>query len=176
MVRSLSSSRESLVERVSGVGSSDTPCDVPVVGSLNVTMTISDSNDIVRQRRVLDLRPPEDPERSTRPMEFSDRLYNRFKQGHLLINLEEAIALGREALELCLSGHPDRPSALHKLARCVLDRFDRVRISSDLGEAIVLGRGALELCPPGIQIAHGLFTASQSISLAGLIKMDVWKI
>ena len=111
-------------------------------------MAVPDGNDIIRQRRALDLCPPGDSERSTRLMELSDCLYNRFRQRHLLMDLEEAIALGREALELCSSGNPHRPSALHKLARCILDRFDRERRSSDLEEALVLARGALELCPP----------------------------
>ncbi|KIM67659.1 hypothetical protein SCLCIDRAFT_1209758 [Scleroderma citrinum Foug A] len=101
------------------------------------------------QRATLDLHPPGDPERSTYLLELSDRHYNRFRQGHLLMDLEEAIAIGREVLELCPSGRPNRPSALHNLARCLLDRFDREHRSSDLEEAIALCRGALELCPHG---------------------------
>lgn len=118
----------------------------------------------------MDLHPPGNPERSICLIELSDRLYDRFRREHSLSDLEEAIALSREALELCPVDHPERPSTMYKLARCVLDQFNRQYRASDLEEAITLSRGALELCPPG----HPNRSASLHI-LACCLSERSWK-
>ena len=113
-------------------------------------MTVTDSSHTICKQvaLVLELHPPGDPERPACLVQISDCLYDRFRLAHSLIDLEEAIALSREALKSRPSGHPDRPSSLYKLARCILDRFIRKRTSFDLEEATKFSRDALALCFP----------------------------
>ncbi|KAF8431491.1 CHAT domain-containing protein [Boletus edulis BED1] len=66
-----------------------------------------------------------------------------------MADLDEAIVLGREALELCPQGHPDRSTSLIDLGVCLSTRYKQLGEMADLDEAIVLGREALELCPQG---------------------------
>ena len=80
--------------------------------------------------------------------------YDRSRLAHSWIDLKEAISLGREALELCPSGHPGRPSSSHQLARYIIDRFVRESISLDLEETITLGRDSWGSVRPAIQIGQ----------------------
>ncbi|KAF8431483.1 CHAT domain-containing protein [Boletus edulis BED1] len=64
-------------------------------------------------------------------------------------DLDEAIVLRREALELCPQGHPDRSTYLNSLANSLSTRYKQLGATADLDEAIVLAREALELCPQG---------------------------
>ena len=73
----------------------------------------------------------------------------RYDQLGALGDLEEAIPLQRDALELRPPGHPNRPSSLINLARCLSTRYDQLSAMGDLEEAIILQREALELCPTG---------------------------
>ncbi|KAG1830980.1 hypothetical protein DFJ58DRAFT_736792 [Suillus subalutaceus] len=64
-------------------------------------------------------------------------------------DLDEAIALQREALALCPFGHTYRSSSLNNLANRLFTRFHHRGDVEDLDEAIALQREALALCPVG---------------------------
>ncbi|KAL5478290.1 hypothetical protein ACEPAI_2474 [Sanghuangporus weigelae] len=64
-------------------------------------------------------------------------------------DLEEAISLGRAALELQSEGHPNRPLSLGNLAMSLCIRYEYVARTTDLEEAIELQRAALALRPEG---------------------------
>ncbi|KAL4067429.1 hypothetical protein V8B97DRAFT_1888563 [Scleroderma yunnanense] len=64
-------------------------------------------------------------------------------------DLEEAIALGRAALELRPLGDPNRGNTLFNLACDLMKMFTKLGENADLDEAISLHRSALELCPVG---------------------------
>ncbi|KAJ2931490.1 hypothetical protein H1R20_g5636, partial [Candolleomyces eurysporus] len=74
-------------------------------------------------------------------------VYNRARHTGSLADLDEAIGLYREALELRQLHNPDRPSSLAYLANGLLDRYWRIGTMADLEEAIVLYRQALMLRP-----------------------------
>ncbi|KAI9567585.1 CHAT domain-containing protein [Boletus coccyginus] len=76
-------------------------------------------------------------------------LVAKFKQGGGRSYIEEAIDLGRKALQLSLSGHPKRAVSLTSLALHLCDRYNQFGAASDFEEAIIFGREALHLCPPG---------------------------
>ncbi|KAI6102587.1 hypothetical protein EDD16DRAFT_346135 [Pisolithus croceorrhizus] len=76
-------------------------------------------------------------------------LRSRFKKGRKSGDLDEAITLLHDVLELPPSGHLDRSSLLFRLAVYLSDRYDSQGADADLEEAVTLGRAALELRPPG---------------------------
>ena len=61
-------------------------------------------------------------------------------------DLDEAIVLNREALDVRPHGHPLRFSILNNLAADLFHRYEKFAEMEDLDEAIVLGREALSLC------------------------------
>ena len=65
------------------------------------------------------------------------------------LDLDEAIAHGREARELCSQGHPLRPMLLSDFAMSLWARSQQLGTIEDLDEAIVLNREALSLCLQG---------------------------
>ena len=72
-----------------------------------------------------------------------------FEQGAGTSYVNEAIELGREALEHCPPGHPKRSVSLTWLAIHLSDRYGQLGVREDLEEAIVLDREALDLHPQG---------------------------
>ncbi|KAI0040076.1 hypothetical protein FA95DRAFT_1503354, partial [Auriscalpium vulgare] len=64
-------------------------------------------------------------------------------------DLEEAILLHREGLDLRPPGHPDRSGSLNNLANAVMTQFEQRGRMADLEEAILLHREALALTPIG---------------------------
>jgi hypothetical protein len=48
----------------------------------------------------------------------------RFQQGGQKSDLDEAVSLHRQALELFLPPHPDRSGSLNNLANALLTRFE----------------------------------------------------
>ena len=64
-------------------------------------------------------------------------------------DLNEAIILGREALNLLSQGQPYRSGSLSTLANRLATRYKQVDAMQDLDEAIVLHRAALALRPRG---------------------------
>jgi tetratricopeptide (TPR) repeat protein len=79
-------------------------------------------------------------------------------------DLEEAISMYREALELRPSSHPDRLDSLHNLGDALSARHRRTGIMADLEEAISLHREALELRLPPHQTAQVCSTISAAHS------------
>ncbi|KAF8429868.1 CHAT domain-containing protein [Boletus edulis BED1] len=66
-----------------------------------------------------------------------------------MADLDEAVVLDREALELRPQGHPDRSTSLNNLAVDLSTRYNQLGAMADLDAAIVLDREALELRPQG---------------------------
>ncbi|KAG2741662.1 hypothetical protein P692DRAFT_20248238, partial [Suillus brevipes Sb2] len=64
-------------------------------------------------------------------------------------DLDQAIALAREALALHPVGHTDRSKSLGNLANLLSTRFDHQGNAKDLDQAIALHREALALNPVG---------------------------
>jgi hypothetical protein len=62
-----------------------------------------------------------------------------------LADIEEAVLLGCEAVELTPPPHPDRSLALRNLATFLSNRFDKTGQIADKEEADLLEREALEL-------------------------------
>jgi tetratricopeptide (TPR) repeat protein len=84
-------------------------------------------------------------------------------------DLEEAISLHREALELRPSPHPDRSQSLSNLGNALGDRYNYTGAATDLEEAILLLREALELRPS----PHSL--RSLSLNNLGLALLDRYR-
>ncbi|KAF8431596.1 CHAT domain-containing protein [Boletus edulis BED1] len=80
---------------------------------------------------------------------FASRLSTRYKQLGRVVDLDDAIALRREALKLRPQGHPDHSVSLTNLTVCLSTRYGQLGAMADLDEAILLGREALELRPQG---------------------------
>ena len=70
------------------------------------------------------------------------------KQGSVA-ELEEAITLGRAALEVYPQGYFNRPRPFIILGNALRRRFMKLFENADLEEAISLNRSALNLCPAG---------------------------
>ena len=64
-------------------------------------------------------------------------------------DLDDAVSLLRQALELAPPGQPERPVILSNLAAALQTRFDGTGERADLDDAVSLLRQALELAPPG---------------------------
>ena len=64
-------------------------------------------------------------------------------------DLDEAIVLAREALDLRPQGHPLRSSPLDVVSQGLSARYNKLGAMQDLDEAIVLVREALNLRPQG---------------------------
>ncbi|KAG6326773.1 hypothetical protein ID866_12316, partial [Astraeus odoratus] len=54
-------------------------------------------------------------------------IHSRYEEQGALGDLEEAISLHQQALELCPVGHPDRPTSLNNLAICIVSRYESQR-------------------------------------------------
>ena len=65
------------------------------------------------------------------------------------MDLDAAIALGREALALRPSGHPDRSSSLIRHAVDLFTRHLKLETVEDVDEVIVFNREVLDLCLQG---------------------------
>jgi CHAT domain-containing protein/tetratricopeptide (TPR) repeat protein len=92
------------------------------------------------------------PNRLGRPVlidNLARSLHSRFKQLGTLSDLEEALALERNVLELRPQGHPHRATSLGNLAISLYSRFEQLGTLSDLEEALSLERNVLELRPQG---------------------------
>ncbi|KAI6016696.1 hypothetical protein BKA83DRAFT_4335034, partial [Pisolithus microcarpus] len=73
----------------------------------------------------------------------------RFEKQVEVCDLEEAIPLLREALELRPPGHQRRSKSLHQLILCLSSRYESQGGVNDLEELVTLRRAELELCPRG---------------------------
>ncbi|KAI9570923.1 hypothetical protein HD554DRAFT_2327256 [Boletus coccyginus] len=89
------------------------------------------------------------PERSMSLDNLAFGLLTRYEQLGGMEDLDEAIILDREALDLRPQGHPDRWMSLHNLSVGLSSRYRQLWGVEDLDEAIVLRREALDLCVQG---------------------------
>ena len=98
--------------------------------------------------------------RSVATNSLADLLHTRFEEQGRISDLDEALALYREALELCLEGHRDRALFMDNIANCLHARAAQFGTLSDLDEALTLYRDTLKLLPQG----H----PDRALSLAGV--------
>ena len=80
---------------------------------------------------------------------LAKRLSTRYDQLGAMQDLDEAIILDREALDLRPQGHLERSMSLNNLAAHLSSRYNHLWAIQDLDEAIVLDREALDLRPQG---------------------------
>ena len=128
-------------------------------------------NQVAENRKVLELYPPGSGGRAQALYNLASSLEELFLETKAVVDLDEAIAVHRSALDLCPIGHPhSRPSlfqlawrlgarhhnqdtlrrpSLFQLAWCLGERHRNQGTLPDLEEAITLGRDALALCPEG---------------------------
>ncbi|KAI5982336.1 hypothetical protein EDD15DRAFT_150556 [Pisolithus albus] len=108
-------------------------------------------DDVSREREKLERCPPGHADRYVALFNLADALYERYEEELKIHDLNEAITLHRDALELRPveneEGH--RSKSLHCLTFCLYYRYRELGTVDDLNEAITLGREALALCPTG---------------------------
>ena len=90
---------------------------------------------------------PEQFERSIALEKLAGLLHSQFESHGSISDLNEAISLARNALELRPQGHPRRILSLGHLATYLRSRFTQLGVLSDLNEALAFARNALELDP-----------------------------
>ncbi|KAG6329886.1 hypothetical protein ID866_9203 [Astraeus odoratus] len=76
-------------------------------------------------------------------------MHHRYEAQGALGDLQEAITLHKQGLELCPVGHPDRSLCLDNLANCMKCKYESHKVLLYLEEAISLNQQALELHPVG---------------------------
>ncbi|KAJ7258274.1 CHAT domain-containing protein [Mycena rebaudengoi] len=89
--------------------------------------------------------PAPQPNRGSSLNNLANAVQTRSEQGDDPKDIDEAIMLRREALEIYASPHPNRGSSLNNLANAVQTRFGQCGESKDIDEAIMLHREALEI-------------------------------
>ena len=80
---------------------------------------------------------------------LADHLSARYKKLGVMEDLDEAIVLDREALNLFPQGHHDRSTSLSNIADHLSSQYKQLGAMEDLDEAIGLVREALDLCLHG---------------------------
>ncbi|KAF8436265.1 hypothetical protein L210DRAFT_989995 [Boletus edulis BED1] len=106
---------------------------------------------IALSHEALDLCPKGHPDRSMslsnlatrlsiryQQLSLATHLSTRYKQLGVVGDLEEAIALGRQALELRPEGHPNRSTSLNNVAADLSARYKQLGGTEDLDEAIAI--------------------------------------
>ena len=91
---------------------------------------------------------PKDGSQCTCMSGLAHALSFRFERTGSMVDLNEAISMGREILSLRPTPHPDRSSSLAHLGLWLLDRFQRTGSIADLEESTSMHRESLSLCPP----------------------------
>ncbi|KAN0084272.1 CHAT domain containing protein [Tylopilus felleus] len=79
----------------------------------------------------------------------AEACFAKFKQEGRRSHIDEAVNLGKEALDLCPPGHHKRAEASSSLAIYLHARYQRFQWSKDVDEAIALAREVLGLRPEG---------------------------
>ncbi|EDR04923.1 uncharacterized protein LACBIDRAFT_303806 [Laccaria bicolor S238N-H82] len=96
---------------------------------------------------------------------LASALLTQFEQGGQQSDLDDAIYLHRQALELQLP-HPSRSNTLNNLANALWTRFGQGGQQSDLNEAVSLHRQALELrLPPHSLRSSSLHNLASALSI-----------
>ncbi|KAF4331600.1 tetratricopeptide-like helical [Fusarium beomiforme] len=76
-------------------------------------------------------------------------LERRYEQTGEMAELEEAIQIARQAVNLTPTSHPDHADRLSNLGNKVKRRYERTGEMAELEEAIQIARQAVDLAPPG---------------------------
>ena len=92
---------------------------------------------------------PRGADRSAYFNDLAGALWERYKRGGNLDDLNESIEILGGALTHCPPGHPLRAETLNNLAICLQDRYREQHSSSDLDQAIGTQEAALALRPEG---------------------------
>ncbi|KAI5981312.1 hypothetical protein EDD15DRAFT_406612 [Pisolithus albus] len=108
-------------------------------------------DDVSRKREELERCSPGHDGRYAAFYNLAYALQERFQKELKIADLNEAIILYREALELrpVENEEGDRSDSLHNLAHCLFLKYHELGTVGDLEEAIAIGREVLALCPPG---------------------------
>ena len=105
---------------------------------------------IVLDREALELcSPAGHPKRSVSLTQLAVDLASRYMHLWAMQDLDEAIVLVREALDLRPKGYPNRSTSLINLAHLLYSLYEQLGAMQDLDEAIILVREALDLCARG---------------------------
>ncbi|KAI6012671.1 hypothetical protein F5J12DRAFT_912036 [Pisolithus orientalis] len=110
---------------------------------------MSSADDVSRRRAKLDRCGPGEDGRDVALYDLAYALCDRYDKDSEIEDLNEAITLHREALELRPVKNDKRSLSLNELAFCLSTRYEKQRGIDDLEESITLGRESLELRPPG---------------------------
>ncbi|MFC8286118.1 CHAT domain-containing protein [Streptomyces cyaneofuscatus] len=100
-------------------------------------------------------------QRVLRMSNLGGALYERYRRGGDLADLDEDIDLQREALRLAPPDHPERPGLLSNLATALTERHEVLGVRGDLSEALTLLEDAMATGPAPRRLAtlagaHGL--------------------
>ncbi|KAI6008164.1 hypothetical protein F5J12DRAFT_65921 [Pisolithus orientalis] len=107
------------------------------------------TDDVSHKRAQLKCCPPGHRGRDDALFDLAWVLHERFKKKRRINDLNEAITLHGDALELRQLKNDSRARSLHELALCLSYRYCEKGAVDDLKEAIRLGREALQLHRPG---------------------------
>ncbi|MFF2901111.1 hypothetical protein, partial [Streptomyces sp. NPDC057966] len=67
----------------------------------------------------------------------------------VLADLDQAVAVARQAVEVAASGHSDRAALLNNLGSALRARFERTGDHADLDQAVAVARQAVEVAASG---------------------------
>ncbi|KAH8661816.1 hypothetical protein BGZ61DRAFT_316863, partial [Ilyonectria robusta] len=91
--------------------------------------------------------PPCHSDRAGRLNNAGTRLGYRYSRTGAMADLDEAIRLGREAIDATPLDHPARAGWLNNLGNHLRSRYSRTGAMADLEETIRLGREAIDATP-----------------------------
>ncbi|KIK12624.1 hypothetical protein PISMIDRAFT_433393 [Pisolithus microcarpus 441] len=92
--------------------------------------------------------PPKIPNGHPGLKDFTDLLFERFKEETTDCSLDAKIILGRVARDLTPTSHPGHVSALIACADLLSERFEKEKSKADLDEVVALRRTAWSSLPP----------------------------
>ena len=116
------------------------------------------------RQELVERHPLQDSGRAMTFFNFAYSLRNRVLEKFEIVDMDEAIALYRSALDLFPANHPYRPNSLSDLALCLHERYRKYDTIADLEEAIMFDRAALKLRPFGHR-DHGKSLSNLAIHL-----------
>ncbi|MFE0135762.1 CHAT domain-containing protein [Streptomyces sp. NPDC059037] len=114
-------------------------------------LTLADAHSIstvvALWRHLLTGVPADSPERAGWLCNLGVALRVRFQRTGAQADLDEAVHLGREAVDTALAEHPERAKWLTNCAATLMLRFEQTGAEADLDEAVRLGREAVDTTP-----------------------------
>ncbi|MFF5488286.1 CHAT domain-containing protein [Streptomyces virginiae] len=98
-------------------------------------------------QRIVAAVPAEHPDRAAMLTNLGTALRARFEQTGVLADLDDALAVSRQAVRSASAGLPERAEILSNLAKTLYAKFTRTGVLADLDEAINIGRQAVQAAP-----------------------------